>query len=1064
MSNVELCKALTGATSTEELKAAADNLAVFVKENGVAALEGSDGVLKTLDATLGDSKNAVAREGGAFLFAALSKKLKGAAVPFLVSRLAVVVENAGDKKSAECRKASSKGAKAFLKVMNAPAAAQVYDMLMQQAQESTKWQVKVLALELLAGYVEIAPEFVARKMVVVVPAFSDLMWDSKKQVKEAAAKALTEACKCINNNDVQPFVPALVSAISNPSEVEECVHTLAATTFVQTVDASALAITVPLLERGFREKSTATKRKCAVITENLAKLVDNPANVAPFMPVLEPALAKASDEVADPECRSRCAAAHSALQDIAKRGGALKAVEAAPLEKVEEAVKNVIAKVDGASIEGPGKETSFKFVASSARYMTTLQDSTTDDWKEELFAAVKALLPAGANKKSDAEEVAKQIHQACLSGEAAATGGVQEEFEEDEDDKHLEQLCDCRFSLAYGSRILLNNARLYLKRGMRYGIVAAKSAGKTTLLQSIAKGQVEGFPVDKLKTVFVHHDIQASQARMSVTDFTLSSVQEEMGISREEVRDTLDKIGFTDEMKDMPITSLSGGWKMKLALARAMLRKADILLLDEPTNHLDVLNVQWVVDYLTGDVCSNVTSLIVSHDTKFLDNVATHIIHFDTLKLNNYKGNLSKFVERFPHAKAYYDLTASTLAFKFPTPAPLDGVKSRGRPILSMTDVSFTYPGAPKPQLEGVSIRVSMASRIACVGANGAGKSTMIKLLTGELKPNKGTVYKHPNCNFAYVAQHAFHHIEQHLNKTAVQYLQWRFGSDGTDKEALVKSTVKISEEEEKKMKEPIQIQVENEDGKLIKEKRVVEKILGRRKQGKILEYEVKWVNKSQDMNSWFPREKLEELGFKKLLDDVDRRKAAAEGAFSRVLTTANAEAHFEAVGLDRELASHNRISSLSGGQKVKVVLAAATWSQPHLIILDEPTNYLDREALGALAQAINSFEGGVCLITHNQEFADATTRETWVVANHRCDIKGDADWAAYAAEALELAAEEEQVDALGNKIEKKRLPSSIKPKEKKKMVKELKKKIKDDLDMTDFEEECATEWGLFSA
>ena len=104
---------------------------------------------------------------------------------------------------------------------------------------------------------------------------------------------------------------------------------------------------------------------------------------------------------------------------------------------------------------------------------------------------------------------------------------------------------------------------------------------------------------------------------------------------------------------------------MMLPLACAMLRNADILLLDEPTNHLDVINVQRVVDYLTGDVCKNVTSLIVTHDTKFLDNVATHIIHFDALKLNNYVGNLSKFVEKFPHAKAYYDLSQSTLEFRF---------------------------------------------------------------------------------------------------------------------------------------------------------------------------------------------------------------------------------------------------------------------------------------------------------------------------------------------------------------------------------------------------------------
>lgn len=423
---------------------------------------------------------------------------------------------------------------------------------------------------------------------------------------------------------------------------------------------------------------------------------------------------------------------------------------------------------------------------------------------------------------------------------------------------------------------------------------------------------------------------------------------------------------------------------------------------------------------------------------------------------------MSKFVEHFPHAKAYYDLSASTLAFSFPKPAPLDGVKSKGRPILSMTGVKFTYPGAPKPQLENVSIRVSMASRVACVGANGAGKSTMIKLLTGELKPSHGTVYKHPNCNFAYVAQHAFHHIEQHLDKTANEYIQWRY-SGGEDKEALVKSTVKISDEEAKKMAEPIQVVYEDEEGNKIKEKRVVEKIISRRKTGKILEYEVKFKNKTQDQNLWYPRDHLEELGFKKLLDEVDRRKLAAEGAFQRTLSQANVEKHLEAVGLERELATHNRIRSLSGGQKVKVVLGACTWAQPHLIILDEPTNYLDREALGALATAINNFEGGVVLITHNQEFADATTRETWVVANNRCDIKGDADWAAYAAEALELAAEEEQLDAAGNKIEKKREPSSVPAKEKKKMIKELKKKIKEDLDMTDFEEACAEEWGLFS-
>jgi len=279
----------------------------------------------------------------------------------------------------------------------------------------------------------------------------------------------------------------------------------------------------------------------------------------------------------------------------------------------------------------------------------------------------------------------------------------------------------------------------------------------------------------------------------------------------------------------------------------------------------------------------------------------------------------------------------------------------------------------------------------------------------------------------------------------------------------LVKATTKLSPEEEKAVKTPIEVSWEDDDGKQHKEKRVVERLISRRKQGKTLEYEVKWVNKMADKNSWFDRQNLLDRGFEKLLNELDRRISAHEAMSKRTLSQTNVEKHLEDVGLEKELGTHNRIRSLSGGQKVKVVLAACTWSQPHLIILDEPTNYLDRESLGALANAIKDFEGGVLLITHNKEFADATTRETWVVANHRCDIKGDAEWEKYAQEQLEIRAEEDQLDAAGNKIEKKRTPASIKPREKKKMVKDLKMKIKKDMEMSDFEELCASEWGLFA-
>ena len=136
-----------------------------------------------------------------------------------------------------------------------------------------------------------------------------------------------------------------------------------------------------------------------------------------------------------------------------------------------------------------------------------------------------------------------------------------------------------------------------------------------------------------------------------------------------------------------------------------------------------------------------------------------------------------------------------------------------------------------------------------------------------------------------------------------------------------------------------------------------------------------------------------------------------------RPLTSANVEKHLANVGLEPEYGTHSRIRDLSGGQKVKVVLAACTWACPHVIILDEPTNYLDRDSLGALATAIKEFEGGVCLITHHKEFAEHTTRESWVVANNKCDVQGDPEWEKYAMEDHTMEQQDEYTDAAGHRL-----------------------------------------------
>lgn len=141
--------------------------------------------------------------------------------------------------------------------------------------------------------------------------------------------------------------------------------------------------------------------------------------------------------------------------------------------------------------------------------------------------------------------------------------------------------------------------------------------------------------------------------------------------------------------------------------------------------------------------------------------------------------------------------------------------------------------------------------------------------------------------------------------------------------------------------------------------------------------------------NSQISRETLTNLGFDKLVQEFDDHEASREGLGFRELSPKVISKHFEDLGLDPEIANHNEISGLSGGQKVKVVLAGAMWNNPHLLVLDEPTNFLDRDSLGGLAVAIRDYKGGVVMISHNEEFVGALCPEQWHVADGRVTHKG---------------------------------------------------------------------------
>merc|ERR1719183_2515554 len=412
--------------------------------------------------------------------------------------------------------------------------------------------------------------------------------------------------------------------------------------------------------------------------------------------------------------------------------------------------------------------------------------------------------------------------------------GEEEVVEEDHDD--LAVLCDCEFSLAYGNRVLLHNTRLKLKRGKCYGLIGPNGAGKSTLMRSIAAELVEGFPKE-IRSVYVECDVSATDADKVCWEFIHADPMiQSMKKSKEEVIEMMRSCTFTDTLIFGPVGSLSGGWPMRLALSRAMLKEPELLLLDEPTNHVDVHGVTWLTKYVQELSGKEISSMIVSHDSVFLDNVAQDMVHYEkNRKLKVYKGNLSEFVKLVPEAAAYYKLESDNIAFSFPEPGMLEGVTSRTKALIKMSDVSFKYPSREENTLNNISVQVSMASRVAVIGVNGAGKSTMIKLMVGEIEPNEegaAKVVKHPNMRLAYVAQHAFHHIENHLELTPTQYIEWRF-QGGMDREGAAKNYLELTEEE--------QLLIDKKTGQ-------VQTLRGRRKGKKGNEYEVVYFGQVQTL------------------------------------------------------------------------------------------------------------------------------------------------------------------------------------------------------------------------
>jgi elongation factor 3 len=940
----------------------------------------------------------------------------------------------------------------------------IIECLFTELQPDSKWKCKFGSLKLLSQYIDRVEKYDRDLLSACLPELvkhiSGVLYDTKSEVAELAEEVLRKAMKGITNRDLEPFVEDLIMTMKNRDETEETIQKLGGIVFVQTVEGSALSVVIPLMIEGFRTGKSMTKRMCARIVSNMSKLVEEPLEAKPFLKDLIPELKGAIDTIPDPEAREVATKTHESLVNMN-----LKAEKEEELKKfrnsshISDQILNKLGSNGSNTIDNLNINVLYcaQIVCSLIKTKTTEKSEYQDELKPYL-------LNIGINLEQDSSLVDFLFEEAQKV--FTVTG------EEQEDDEG-ELLCDCEFTLAYGTKILLHNTKLRLKKGFKYGLLGQNDCGKTTLMRAIAEGSVDGFPdPEDVRTVFVEADIQGELSHLNCVNYVLEYPKiKELGATEQMVRDVLKQVGFSEGKAageggdcDDPISSLSGGWRMKLALARAMLQKADILLMDEPTNHLDVKNVKWVMSYINS--LKDTTVIMVSHDSSLLDNCCSYIIQIDKLKLKLHKGNLSEFVKNHPEAKSYFEFKASKFSFKFPQPCFLDGVKSRGKFLLKMDGVTFSYPGNNVPTIKNITVRASMASRVACVGVNGAGKSTMIKVLTGELEPTEGTVWKYPNSRIGYIAQHAFHHIENHLNKTPNEYIRWRF-AHGDDREGLDKVSMKLSEEEEASLKQPVEYSFKTDNGQIKKEMRVIEKLTGQRREmegrKKEFEYETKWLDKSFELNSWLTTETLSKYSklYEKVIRIIDQRISNKENMVSRPLTSQNVERHLNDTGLEPEYASHYRIGALSGGQKVKVVLAAAMWDQPHILILDEPTNYLDRDSLGALAEAIEAYEGGIIMITHNDAFCRQLCPERWVLEKGQLNTEGDIEWMEKVSK-QEVGFEqvEEMVDATGNEIKIKK-KKTLNAKDKKKMMKKIKQKIADGEELDSDEEGYAIEWNL---
>ena len=879
-----------------------------------------------------------------------------------------------------------------------------------------KFASKVLALKMICKYAELHPQVVSSNLYLIIEALIQLSSDIKNEVKIAVKKCWMEVCKTIENVDIQPIIADMIDGYMNPStKTEYALEKLASTPFVNDIDIPTLSLLIPILVRAMRERKVVCQRKAAVVMDTLCKLIKNPVYARIFYNKLTWILDKGINEIAIEEVRNVCTRSKNTLNKVYEQSNT-KLVDAITKDTCLALYKEQIGSNDSVSLDNC--ENILDHTISLVLNLVKYEIRNEAVYFQCIEPYLHKIVPDSKTRSAIVQEIAKKLIDTIT-------------IYEYDPEENEENLCDCMFSLAYGTRVLLHQTPLKLKLNHTYGILGHNGAGKSTLLRAMSNKTLQGFP--DIEATYIEHHIPEELHDIITLDYIASNPKiQAKGISREVIAANLADLYVTEHMMNSPLSTLSGGNVQRVNLILAKLAADPLILMDEPTNHIDALSIIWLKNYIKST--QNTTFLIISHDIKFMDEVCTNMIHYETLKLKVYRGNVSEFVKQKPEAAFYFQTTSQDiLSFSIPDPGPLEGVKSLTKSVLSMKGCSFQYQTAPKPQLSDITLQVSQAARIIIAGVNGAGKSTLVKILVGELEPNQGVIDRHPNLRMAYIPQNISACLEQHKLLTPIEYVMWRYRL-GSDREQANKNTLILTDEEMEAIKQKAKLN-----------KTFVIKELGSRRSGKREhEYEAKSEGVTE-LVQWFSKSELIEMGYEKLVKEFDEKLAMESMMGQRKLTTGEIQKHMNSFGLEPEIAQHTKINALSSGQKMRCYLAAATFYLPHVIIFDEPTNFLDRESTNALSDAIKSFKGGVLVISHNDDFYNAITREKWLLENGKMTIFGDNLIEALEKERkrqekensrkLKLDGEEEKFDSLGNKIESA-------PKEQKELTRDEKKKL----------------------